>query len=372
MLSLIKNPFVIITAAVLIALTGGALAALTGSQPPEAGAPGATLDSSNIVRAPALAPTASPAIRSAATADVRTLPSEEARILGTLRRGQELDIVGRSSDGAWIAIAYPPGSAQHGWIAASVVDHPEQVRIAPTVTPAPFRASTPPDQRLPEATTSPSPGPRAPTVVVPQPDLVVGNVDLLGDGRLLVNVRNQGAAPVDGRAIEVALASANGQILGLAGAGTSHLGPGESVAIIIPYAITQPMGIRILVDPNGRIAESARGNDVFEAMVRPPVVPAVLATPTATVTPQRSVTAPATATATATPRLATVTATPAITPTATATAAATVTATATVPPPPTPEAHNAAPTPTVPPPPGPTPTGPFSAPPPQLPVPRNQ
>jgi hypothetical protein len=345
--SLVKNPLVIIAAAIVIALTGAGLAVFSADHQ----APSTT--STVIERVFDISLTVTPtvtrpgAVRSAATVDVRTLPSEEAQILGTLRRGQELDIAGRSADGAWIAISYPPGSGQHGWITASAVDRADQIRAVPTVTPAPFRsgqAANPAVLQTPETQASRQ---ATPTVTAPLPDLVVSAVDLLGDGRLEVTVRNQGSAGVNGQPIEVALAGANGQILRLAGTEVRNLGPGQSVNIIIPYVITQSMGIRILVDPNGRIEESVRRNDIFEAMVQPPSVPALPTTATAapsgsavagptqrpptvtpTVTPTPVTTPPTTATKSPTSApSATQTITP--TPAATSTAAVAVTPTPT-------------------------------------------
>jgi hypothetical protein len=291
--SLLRNPLVIIAAAAVVGLSGVALALLTANQPrPSDLGAGSTLLAARAT--PTSTTTASLRARAAVTGDVHTLPSEESQILGTLRRGQELDIIGRSSDGQWIAIAYPPGSAQQGWIPALAADLPLELRVLPTVTPAPFRGADSSASLLPTVTSAALDGP-PPTPVAPGrplPDLVISNVGLLADGRLVATVRNQGNAMVDGRPIEIALASANGQILRIAGTEPRQLGPGQSVDIVVNYPITQPTAVRILVDPNGRVEELSRANDVFEASVQPPAQATAAASSAATHTPTAVATPP--------------------------------------------------------------------------------
>lgn len=282
---LVRNPFVIIAAAIVVGVSALALALFTtggidGRAVPVSG--GEVVPSRELPPAP----TVNARVRAGATVNVRTGAGNTYPVLGTLRRGQELDIIGRSSDGEWLLITYPPGSAQHGWIPVSALERPESARTLPVVTPTTVAVmvetpvSTP---SLARATPEPTIGLTSPADLAP--DLVIVAVDILSDGRPVVTVRNQGPGPVEGRPVEVALVSAAGQVLRLAGTDVRILAPGQALDIVINYTVTQPMPVRVIVDPNRRIEEVTTSNNIYDGFVQPRALPVTQATVEATPAP---------------------------------------------------------------------------------------
>jgi hypothetical protein len=60
--------------------------------------------------------------RTTSSATIRSGPGEQYPVLGVLKRGAEVDVVGRSDDGEWLQAYYPPGSQLHGWIEADLIE----------------------------------------------------------------------------------------------------------------------------------------------------------------------------------------------------------------------------------------------------------
>lgn len=87
--------------------------------------------------------------------NVRTGPSVDYPVVGSLAQGQSAQIVGKNPEGTWWQIVYPPGSGSLAWVSAdsqySTVNAVEAVQIAqlpppppPTATPPPPPAAPPP------------------------------------------------------------------------------------------------------------------------------------------------------------------------------------------------------------------------------------
>ena len=53
--------------------------------------------------------------------NVRSGPGTEYTILGKALTGDSLTLVGRNSDGSWLAVEYPAGSGEQGWVTATYV-----------------------------------------------------------------------------------------------------------------------------------------------------------------------------------------------------------------------------------------------------------
>jgi hypothetical protein len=68
---------------------------------------------------PAATPDARP--RTTAVAGVHMGPSYDFGVLGTLGKGQALDVIGRNASSTWLAITFPPGSNAIGWVEVGVV-----------------------------------------------------------------------------------------------------------------------------------------------------------------------------------------------------------------------------------------------------------
>jgi hypothetical protein len=73
--------------------------------------------------APAQPPTATPdpRPRTTAVAGVHMGPSHDFGVLGTLGKGQALDVIGRNASSTWLAITFPPGSNAIGWVEVGAV-----------------------------------------------------------------------------------------------------------------------------------------------------------------------------------------------------------------------------------------------------------
>ena len=83
-------------------------------------------------------------------ANVRDLPSDKAKILGTLQRNAQLTLVGRNNDSTWFQIPFPlAGSPERGWVLANLISTtinlsstlPVIVPITPTVTASPTKGT---------------------------------------------------------------------------------------------------------------------------------------------------------------------------------------------------------------------------------------
>src|SRR3970040_1188926 len=135
--------------------------------------------------------------RTVSALSVHIGPSEGYAALGTLRRGETLQIVGRSADATWLAVRFPPGSNGLGWVplnGVSGVDDVQSLAIAfPTpLPPRPslfrrdpsfFGSDGSDDGRF---AVTPTPTPQS------LPDLVVTSLTRLADGRISVTIANQG------------------------------------------------------------------------------------------------------------------------------------------------------------------------------------
>jgi uncharacterized protein YraI len=56
------------------------------------------------------------------TTTMRNGPGSTYAILGTIRRGALVSIIGRNADDTWLQVLHPPGSQIHGWVDASFIE----------------------------------------------------------------------------------------------------------------------------------------------------------------------------------------------------------------------------------------------------------
>ncbi len=140
-------------------------------------------------------------------AAVRSAPGPRTPVLGTLDKGDDVVIDGRTTDTKWYRIIFPPNSELHGWIDAELLDvignpatlvvataEPPVVVELPTDSPSVLTAAA--GQRTPTPDTSVTP---TPTVDDKLPDLVIGTTPTLASGKLFVTVVNQGQGDGEGR-----------------------------------------------------------------------------------------------------------------------------------------------------------------------------
>ncbi len=216
---------------------------------------------------------------------VRAGPSIDYISLGIVRRGAELDVVGKSDDEAWLEISYPPRSQLRGWVTADGVDlegsmaslavgTPESLvlPVVPTYAPGTFVDDQP----------VLTPTPQGP----PAPDLVPSDA-YLANGELMVTITNQGSTdalpPID-----VAVYDGGGSSLLRLARVHDTLPAGVSVDLATQYdPASGPQRLLIRVDPADRIDEMNEGNNeiLFGVSGQPPTPEAASSSPTATLTP---------------------------------------------------------------------------------------
>jgi hypothetical protein len=235
--------------------------------------------------APASTPTQTPVplegvrARALSTLTVRAGPGTGYISLGIVRRGAELEVIGRNEEETWLEISYPPRSRLRGWVTIDGVEMEESVASLPVATPEslalPAVPTYPPGAFVePEAATTPTPA------VPPGPDLILSDAYVL-QGELVVTITNQGIADATGAPIDVAIYSGDGSILLRLARAPDALPAGASVDLPTQY---QPAGgpqrLLLRVDPANRVEEMNEGNNevLFGVSGLPP-------TPTATWTP---------------------------------------------------------------------------------------
>lgn len=248
---------VVLSAALVIAAI-----ALWGGEEAEAPPAGSVAGDAS----PGAAPTgASPRAEAHVTTNLRLSPHRASDVVAVIPRGREAELLGRSADGAWVQLVYPPGGVS-GWapVAAFAISERD-------IASAPVRASEVEAPQTAPAGTAPAgatPGPDA------LPDLSIANAFLLPDGRLTVSVRNGGDAPLVEQRISLRVSSAEGEILGILEIGPTSLAPGAVATAITPIAVRQT-GVYILeLDRLDTIAESSEFNNSFSQLFVAPAQPA--------------------------------------------------------------------------------------------------
>ncbi|MDI6858042.1 MAG: SH3 domain-containing protein [Dehalococcoidia bacterium] len=213
------------------------------------------------------------------TVSVRSDPGNDYQILGVLRRGSEVEIVGKSDDGEWLQIIYPPGSDLRGWVLAESMEiegdlsaldiatpeqmvEPQPTRERAATEPPP--SDTPPPEESPTPETTPLPSP----TVAPLPDLVIGGAMVSGNV-IIVTITNQGAGPLADAVIDVTIFDVTGsELLYSLTTGPHALQPGGSIDIKTDYSLPSGLSqLLIRVDSAGAIQESDDANNSYSIAI---------------------------------------------------------------------------------------------------------
>lgn len=200
------------------------------------------------------------------TTNLREAPEIAAGVVAVIPGGRGAELLGRSGDGAWAHLAYPPGGVE-GWAPLASLEIAETDLAA-----APVRATVP--GSTPAATGEAGVDPATPGAGT-LPDLAVTNAFLLPDGRLTVSLRNGGDAPLEQQRISLQVSSAEGEILGVLEIGPTSLAPGAVATAITPVTVRRT-GVYVLeIDRLDMIAESSEFNNRFsQLLVVPGATPA--------------------------------------------------------------------------------------------------
>jgi len=212
-------------------------------------------------------------------------------IVGTVSRGEPVEVVGRDADSMWLAIRFPPNSSARGWISADSVDNLTSLErftvVAPTPLPRTLTTTTPTSSfpststsqtfatstpvRTGTATAVITTTPLIPTTPVPAgpPDLVVNSATLLPDGRVAVVVGNRGPGDAMNQPIFVSvrdLTLRGEQIIGV-----SSLRAGSTFVVQTQsFKVERETTVQVTVDPSGSIQDGDRGNNSLTVTLSPP------------------------------------------------------------------------------------------------------
>jgi hypothetical protein len=221
--------------------------------------------------------TPAPAIRAAQALAVQLGPGEQYATVGTISRGDELDVVGRDFDGDWVAIRFPPGSSGQGWIPATGVEGLtfSGVQALAVLLPTPL-----PDFPTPPLVfaTPATPGTGTPDIDIDgTPDPLAGTLDMAvlevtseSDGSVSVVVHNGGPAHLrdDLLVVTVRNLSGIGETLSYSGvllAGTSVTFTTSSFTIG-----NAPESVQVVVDPSSSLDDPNRANNVLTSTLSRP------------------------------------------------------------------------------------------------------
>jgi hypothetical protein len=200
-------------------------------------------------------------------------------VLGTLQSGADVQIDGRSTDGNWLRVIFPPNSELHGWIDAEQLDvnGDVSVLIVATAEPAPqidqptaiptYLTMIPGDDGSATADLTGTP------TVAGLPDLVIGTTPTLSGGKLFATIVNQGSGPMTG---DLVIAIFNPDATALLGGATLAgftLEPGRSIDIGTGFDVTVAQQLLLVVDPNGEVEEADNTNNRIIVAVAPSGAP---------------------------------------------------------------------------------------------------
>ncbi|MDP9236488.1 MAG: SH3 domain-containing protein [Chloroflexota bacterium] len=281
--AVLKHPFVLAGFAVvmLLGLTAAALVVVDSAR--GGGASGAPAVAVTPLTTSTLGPTAKTASASGVSGTtkqvttVRTAPGARTPPFGTLNKGEDIVIDGRTTDAKWYRVIFPPNSEQHGWVDATslvVVGDPTALVIATAEPPVVVELPTLSPSQLTAVAAR-----HAPTAVdtsraataTPQsgglPDLVIGTTPTLSQGKLFVTVVNEGKGEAKGDLVVAVFNADRTKLLGGATIPAFTLAPGRSIDIGTGYEITKDITLLLIVDPNGSIAETDDTNNQITVKV---------------------------------------------------------------------------------------------------------
>lgn len=184
-----------------------------------------------------------------ATTNVRAYPDPRGEVVAVLSAGRRPEVLGRTADGAWLLVAFDPVEGEpgdaSGWLPADRLDLP------------PARLETL------EVLAPPEPPSRAAASEAPQslPDLTLGSVYLLKDGRIALDIRNDGEGSLQDAKIPLLVTRASGETVGVLEVGPTTLAARGVATVITPIVVTSTGTYTLELDRQESIVEAARSNN---------------------------------------------------------------------------------------------------------------
>jgi uncharacterized protein YraI len=122
------------------------------------------------------------------TASIREGPGENFPVVRTLNAGEDVTVIGKTRDSAWLLL-----EDDDGWVRREAIDLGESLALVPVKDPTPTPPTpTPVETATPSVTASPTTNPNA-------PDFVPANAILIDGGATLrVTVQNLASSPYEG------------------------------------------------------------------------------------------------------------------------------------------------------------------------------
>lgn len=204
--------------------------------------------------------------KAASTINVRSGPGNGYNVLGVLRKGAEVSVVGKDEEGGWLQIQYPAHSKLRGWVIADSLELEGDLASVAVATPDSIpMPDVPTYEPVATVPAAPSAEPTVTPTFTPAPTLpnLAVSGSLVSGGVLVVTVTNQGAGALTGAAIDVSVFDASGtQLLNSTSSAPQNLNPGASIDIKTGYlAFAGPSQLLVIVDPNGKIPETDDTNN---------------------------------------------------------------------------------------------------------------
>ena len=194
--------------------------------------------------------------RAVLTTNLRATPGRQSEILAIVPTQQLTRVTGRSTDGEWLRLAYPPDSELAGWAprASFEVERGELATVAVASIGVPEAG---------QGGVVPSPEDD------PLPDLAVINASLLPNGNLTLVVENVGTGRFIGT-IGLQVTSGSGELLGVLDTRETSLLPNRTATIDTGLQITTTGSYRIELDRLDRIEEASEFNNVTSVFLVAP------------------------------------------------------------------------------------------------------
>lgn len=196
-----------------------------------------------------------------ATVGVRSGPGDNFDVVRTLNAGDQVTIVGKSSDGQWLVID-GQSNGERQWVRAAAISVTGSLNSVPTVEApsSPTATTTPKPEATPTGTSVPS-----------LPDFVPGNAALLANGSTLqVTIANIGIAPYQGPLV-VAISGVVGAQTKVFNVNMAANG-GTAVNFDLGSPVTSGGQVSVTVNPNGNVQESSANNNSTSFTVQAPVI----------------------------------------------------------------------------------------------------
>lgn len=229
-------------------------------------------------------------VRTNTALEVRIGPGTQFAAVGTIGRGESVDVVGRDDLAEWVAIRFPPGSSARGWLPVRALENLTNLYglTVAIATPLPRSVATPTaatgvissnDGPLSTpvfaATAAPGTTPlaTATAVSVGQPDLTVTGVSRLADGRVRVVITNRGSGDLTGFTVFAVVTdpTTRSETLRSNGAG---LRAGDSTSLeSTTFTVTEPTTVTAVVDPSSSSPDASRTNNAMTVQLAPPAGP---------------------------------------------------------------------------------------------------